>query len=86
MAALSEAGGSAPFREVLDAVGRKLKDDFLPADLERLDTGGIRWHTRLQFVRLRLVKAGLLDANAPRGIWALSPAGATAAKEGRGER
>jgi hypothetical protein len=73
--ALVEAGGRAPYREVADAVGRLLKDELLPADFENLNSGGVRWQSRLQFVRLRLVERGLLERDTPRGIWAISDAG-----------
>jgi hypothetical protein len=80
--ALDKAGGRAPYREIADAVGSLMKDQFLPADLELLDSGGVRWQSRLQFVRLRLVERGLLERNSPRGIWELSDAGHRALKEG----
>lgn len=80
--ALADAGGQAPYRDVVDAVGRELKDDLLPADFEHLNSGGIRWQSRLQFVRLRLIERGYLDRNAPRGVWAITDAGRDALAEG----
>jgi Mrr N-terminal domain len=80
--ALDEAGGSAPYREVVDAVGRQLKDQFMPLDLETLTSGGIRWQSRLQFVRLRLIERGYLDRDTPRGIWGITPAGKAALEGG----
>jgi hypothetical protein len=79
--ALVEAGGQAPYRDVVDAVGRELKDDLLPADFESLNSGAIRWQSRLQFVRLRLIERGYLDKNAPRGVWGITDAGRAALKE-----
>jgi hypothetical protein len=73
--ALADAGGQAPYRDVVDAVGRELKEELLPADFEHLNSGGIRWQSRLQFVRLRLIERGYLDKNAPRGVWAITEAG-----------
>lgn len=75
---LADAGGQAPYRDVVEAVGRELKDQLLPADFESLNSGGIRWQSRLQFVRLRLIERGYLDKNAPRGIWGITDAGRTA--------
>lgn len=75
LATLAERGGSAPVREVIEEVGRKLDGKLTPGDRETLASGGIRWRTRVQFVRLRLVEQGLLARNAPRGVWALTEAG-----------
>lgn len=80
--ALADAGGQAPYREVVDAVGRELKDDLMEADFETLTSGSVRWQSRLQFVRLRLIERGYLDKNAPRGIWGITDAGRAALAEG----
>lgn len=73
--ALVAAGGEAPYREVLDAVREELKDALMPADFETLASGSVRWHSRLQFVRLRLIERGEMDRDAPRGIWRITDAG-----------
>lgn len=80
--ALVEAGGQAPYRELVEAVGRELKGELMPADLENLSSGAIRWHSRLQFVRLRLIERGEMDRAAPRGIWRVSDAGRRQALNG----
>jgi hypothetical protein len=80
--ALIDAGGEAPYREVLESVGRALTDEFMPADHETLASGSVRWHSRLQFVRLRLVERGEMDREAPRGIWRITEAGRQAAFNG----
>ena len=72
---LIEAGGSAPSRQVIDAVGRELADQFSDTDKATLASGGIRWQNRAQFVRLRLVHEGLMQRDSPRGIWAITEAG-----------
>jgi hypothetical protein len=73
--ALVDAGGQAPYREIVDAVGRELKSELLPADFETLDSGTVRWQSRLQFVRLRLIERGYLDRETPRGIWGITDEG-----------
>jgi hypothetical protein len=73
--ALADAGGQAHYRDVAKSVGEMLKDELKPADFEMLDSGVQRWLNRLQFVRLDLVKRGLLERDTPRGIWAISEAG-----------
>lgn len=75
--ALVDAGGQAPYRDVVEAVGRELKDELLPADFETLTSGSIRWQSRLQFVRLRLIERGYLDKDAPRGVWGVTDEGRT---------
>ncbi len=79
--ALVDAGGQAPYREIVEAVGRELKSDLLPADFETLDSGTVRWQSRLQFVRLRLIERGYLDRESPRGIWGITAEGRQALTE-----
>ncbi|MGI8428919.1 MAG: winged helix-turn-helix domain-containing protein [Solirubrobacteraceae bacterium] len=79
---LSERGGRAPKQEVIEAVGERLANHLAEADRESLDSGGIRWESRTQFARLRLVDRGLMDRDAPRGIWAITPDGTKALEEG----
>lgn len=84
--ALDLAGGRAPSKEVIETVGRELKDDLTALDQERLQSGGIRWQSRIQFVRLRMIERGLMDRNSPRGVWTLTDLGrervATSSTEG----
>jgi hypothetical protein len=77
---LAERGGSAPAREVVAEVGRRLRDRLMPMDMESLASGGIRWQNRVQFVRLRLVEEGLIERKSPRGVWALTKAGMARAR------
>jgi hypothetical protein len=79
--ALAERGGSASSRDVIASVGEQLADDLMPMDKESLKSGGIRWQSRVQFVRLRLIERGLVEKDTPRGTWGLTEAGMTAAKE-----
>ena len=73
--ALVELGGSAPAVEVIDRVGELLRDKLKPVDREQLRTGGTRWKKRTQFARFKMVTEGLLDRNAPRGVWAVTDKG-----------
>ena len=73
--ALVELGGSASSRAVIERVGTQLKDQFTDLDKEKLESGGVRWESRVQFVRLRLIQQGLMTKEAGRGIWAISSAG-----------
>lgn len=81
--ALVDGGGQAPFRHIVDSVGIQLKDELTPTDFETLTSGTVRWQSRLQFVRLRLIERGYLDRNTPRGIWGITDAGRKALTEGQ---
>lgn len=72
---LAEGGGRVPTREAIEALGRKLDGRLQPKDREELSSGKVRWHNRAQFVRLRLVEAGDLIDDSPRGIWEISDQG-----------
>lgn len=72
---LVEAGGSAPSREIIELVGQMLDGRLTDLDRAPLGSGGIRWHNRVQFVRLRLIERGLMTRDAPRGVWAITDKG-----------
>jgi hypothetical protein len=75
LSALVQLGGSAPYKEVVDRVGELLTDDLTDMDREPLNSGGIRWQSRLQFVRLHLIEQGLMVRESGRGVWAISEEG-----------
>lgn len=73
---LAESGGSAPLKEATDAVGQKLHDRLRPIDFKPNPSGrGMRWRNRVQWVRSRLVREGLLRSDSPRGVWELTDKG-----------
>jgi hypothetical protein len=74
---LDRAGGRAPASEVVEAVGAKLAERFTPGDLEPVSSGDVRWKSRIQFVRLRLIREGAMAKDAPRGVWELTDEGRT---------
>jgi hypothetical protein len=74
--ALYELGGSADAKDVLKVVEEKLKPRLNEFDLQKLPSSSeLRWHKTANFVRLSLVKDGLLKDDSPRGIWELSDLG-----------
>lgn len=75
LSALVEFGGSAPYKQVVDRVGELLKANLTELDLEPVNSGSIRWQSRLQFVRLRMVQEGLMIRESGRGVWAVSEEG-----------
>jgi len=73
--ALAMAGGELPANDAIQAVGDRLRGRLTPRDYESLDQGGVRWKNRTRFARLRMKEEGLLDADAPRGVWRMTDAG-----------
>lgn len=73
--ALEEMGGEAPAVEVIERVGEILRERLTDGDRGELSSGGTRWRKRTQFARLRMVEAGLLDPDVPRGVWAYTQRG-----------
>jgi hypothetical protein len=80
--ALNEAGGRAATRAVIDRVGELLEERLTAIDRKRLASGGLRWESRVQFARLRMVQSGLLKADSPRGVWELAHRGRQAIGNG----
>jgi hypothetical protein len=78
---LVDSGGRAPASEVVDAVGVALDDRFTAVDKDEIDSGEIRWKSRVQFVRLHLIKMGDMTREAPRGMWAITEQGQLRVKE-----
>jgi hypothetical protein len=76
---LAERNGEAPAREATDAVEPLIAEHLTALDRERTKSGEIRWRNRTQFARLALVNRGLIDKEAPRGIWRLTEEGRAAA-------
>ena len=72
---LVERGGSAPARDVVEAVGSLLKPKLTAMDQEKIRSGSVRWQSRVQFVRLRMVEQGLLAKDSPRGVWSITGEG-----------
>ena len=73
--ALTELGGRAPTRELLEALEKKLDGKLQPIDWETLASGNVRWKNRAQFVRLNLVRGGDMLEDSPRGTWEISEQG-----------
>lgn len=69
---LRDAGGSLSTREVVRAVGAILESRLTPVDREKTASGAIRWESRVQFARLRLVDEGLMQKGGQRGQWSLA--------------
>jgi hypothetical protein len=73
--AVEQGGGELPVREVLASVGEQMEGTLNEHDRFEDEHGVARWEKRVPFVRLRLVERGLLDNDAPRGMWRITDAG-----------
>jgi len=81
--ALYNLGGRASADDVLRTVEEKVKPLLNEFDLQMLPSGGdVRWRNAAQWVRVVLVKEGLLKSNSPQGIWELSDKGTEEIKRG----
>lgn len=72
---ISEHGGRAAAREVLDELETRLGDQLTEVDKQELSSGNVRWRNRAQFVRLRLVERGDMVKDSPRGMWEVTEQG-----------
>lgn len=72
---IAEAGGSAAANDVIEALGKRMKDVFKPRDLDALKMGEVRWRNRARFARLRMREQGLLSHTSHRGLWEITDAG-----------
>lgn len=80
---IDERGGRAAAREVIDELGIRLAGQLTSVDLQELSSGDVRWRNRAQFVRLRLIEAGDLVKDSPRGVWEISEKGRQRLSGGR---
>jgi hypothetical protein len=79
--ALIELGGREKSSIVLDRVSQQMKDIFVPVDLEKISTGGLRWRNAAQWERVKMVEEGLLCNDSPRGTWEITEKGRKYLKE-----
>lgn len=74
--ALVEKGDKGATKDVIDRVGEILADRLNEWDREKLrNQRTIRWRSTAAFVRLELVKEGLMNDQSPDGIWEITAAG-----------
>lgn len=74
--ALVDLDGEASREDVLKRVHELMKDKLKPADYEELPSGkGIRWQTKVAWLRFELRKQGYLRADTSKGIWAITEQG-----------
>lgn len=73
--ALAERDGHASRPEIRTAVFKLVEASLSDLDREKLPSGEPRWETRLDKARSKLMQAGCLKSDSPRGVWELAAAG-----------
>lgn len=79
---LHDAGGSAPVDEVKAGLMRIMGPRLTAKDRGLLKGGEVRWVNRAQWVRLWMVRGGLLSASSKRGVWEITPEGEAVLRSG----
>lgn len=74
---LTELGGKAPMKDVLERVYGKIKHQLNEYDHQPIKSNPDqpRWMNTAQWCRNSMVKEGLLSSESPKGIWEISEAG-----------
>ncbi|MGA8571978.1 MAG: winged helix-turn-helix domain-containing protein [Desulfobaccales bacterium] len=70
-------GGSARREEVHSYVQKVFGREFPESDRECIYSGETRWVKNVDWAKFELKKAGLLNKNAPWGVWELTEKGKT---------
>lgn len=77
IASLFPLGGSADAKTVISQIQKTFKDEFTKKELGVLPSGEFRWIKNVNWARYDMVRGGLLNENAPYGIWELTEKGKT---------
>ena len=70
---LEEMGGGGRPKEVLERVGKKIKNKLTTHDYSKTPSGAIRWRVYARWKRLQMKKEGLLGG--PPGRWTITEKG-----------
>jgi len=81
--ALVQLGGTAEKSATVDKVGEIMANVLTRDDRSLLSSGEPRWRNRAAWVRLHLVREGLLSAASKHGVWEITPAGRRWLAEGK---
>jgi len=77
VAALENLGGSARAEEVTNYIQKVFGQEFTGRDRETISSGETRWIKNVHWARYDMTRGGLLNENAPRGVWELTEKGRT---------
>lgn len=77
--------GVGKVSDVLDQVGQMMKPVLREVDYQPLASNpdNLRWRNAAQWARNNMVNEGLLEADSPRGVWAISDKGRAALTNGK---
>ena len=70
--AIRSLGGKGTPVEVRKIIEERMKDKFLPGDIDSLSDGRVVWKNRVHWERNNMRNEGILKGDSPRGIWELS--------------
>jgi hypothetical protein len=83
---LLEANGPVDSNEIVERIGQRFRNQLTEYELEREQSGQIRWIHYVHAARQHLVSGGLLLKDTPRGQWQISEKGKRVVKEnGKGQ-
>jgi len=83
---LRQLGGTGRVSQVLELVYAEMEDRLRPANFQPMPSGReTRWRNTAQWARYSMVEKGLLDRNAPRRFWTITPKGMAYLRENDGE-
>ncbi|MGO9580778.1 MAG: winged helix-turn-helix domain-containing protein [Desulfobaccales bacterium] len=74
---LISLGGSAKAEMVTSHINKVFGREFSDRENELLPLGEPRWHKNVHWARYYMAKAGLLNDDAPHGVWELTEKGKT---------
>ncbi len=77
IAALGNIGGNARAEEVTNHIRKVFGQEFTEWDRETISSGQTRWEKHVHWARFYMARSGLLNGNAPRGVWELTEKGKT---------
>lgn len=72
---LLDLGGIAPARAVREHMNLLMARRLSEGDHARSSSGDPRWWSAVCWVRIDLIKEGLIKGNSPRGVWEISERG-----------
>ncbi|MGO9621437.1 MAG: winged helix-turn-helix domain-containing protein [Desulfobaccales bacterium] len=75
ISSLEALGGNADAQTVISQISKVFGHEFSNKDQETLPSGETRWVKNVNWARYDMVKGGLLNADAPYGIWELTEKG-----------
>ena len=70
--ALKILGGAGKVSEIQEIIEKRMKDKFLPGDLDKTASGELVWKNDVRWARIDMKNDGVLRNDSPKGTWELS--------------